>query len=31
MGTACVSGLPHELDHQTLVDGISEFLGVTVE
>ena len=31
IGTACVSGLPHELDHQTLVDGISEFLGVTVE
>lgn len=31
IGTACVSGLPHEQDHQTLVDGISEFLGVTVE
>lgn len=28
IGTACCSGLPHEEDHQMVVDCIKEFLGI---
>ena len=31
VGVAAVSGLPHHLDHDLVIDAISEYLGVEVE